>query len=84
MSTDARKETKQQIDKQKNIGQARDDHQAAKDKVGEFVAIKALFRPLKPDEKRLEVRTGATTTITNLQAVLPVKLGLMSAAAGDS
>jgi len=81
MSTDARKETKQQIDKQKNIGQARDDHQAAKDKVGEFVAIKALFRPLKPDEKRLEVRTGATTTITNLQAVLPVKLGLLMSAA---
>lgn len=71
---------KNTTDINKNKSLTDEYHQSAKNKVGEFVAIRALARPLKPEETRELVKTNASETVASLGADLPTKLGLLLAA----
>lgn len=73
MATDLKENT----DDEAAMTTAQEHHQFCKNKVGEFVAIRALARPLKPDETRARVRATAMDTISSLDAELPAKLGLL-------
>ena len=51
-------------------------HQVVKDKVAEFVAIRACWRVLKPDESRGYIQKAAVATAAAIGGNLPVKLSL--------
>ena len=51
--------------------------QSCSNKVGEFVAIRALYRALRPNEQRSKLISSAKATIAELGAVPPSKCGLL-------
>ena len=62
-----------QLADSQNLADVLAQHDTARDKVCSFVAVRALCRPLKPDEKRGTAISHAKATIKELDGRLPPK-----------
>jgi hypothetical protein len=76
MSAPDELEAQKKIELELNMEGIQEQHQMCKNKVAEFVAIRALARPLKPGETRESAMRTASGTIGTLKGVLCPKLGL--------
>ena len=52
-------------------------HQECENKVSEFVAARALYRPLRPNEQRPKVVETAKQLVKSLGGMLPQKISLL-------
>lgn len=65
------------LGQQANLEELNYKYKVSRDKVSEFVAIRALYRPLRPNEQRPRVLSSARQTIKDLGGELPAKLGML-------